>query len=144
MSLRNIFYIQNSKSIIPDETLRLVGQLSLSEKGNTSSIADKYRITDTSIHRCKNRHKMVHAALKVFHQTDSVSEPIRLLRYPTRKQLYNWIVAENVSLTECKPIPRIANPPEHPRNPHYFQRQCHLLNFRYQYIRLPVLGFLYT
>ena len=56
-------------------------------------------------------------ALKVFHQTNSVSETIRILGYPTRKQLYNWIAAEGVSPKERKTLPRIANPPEHPRNP---------------------------
>lgn len=56
-------------------------------------------------------------ALKVFHQTDSVSETIRILGYPTRKQLYNWIAAEDTPPKERKPLPRIANPPEHPRNP---------------------------
>ena len=56
-------------------------------------------------------------ALKVFHQTDSVSETIRILGYPTRKQLYNWIASENISPKGRKPLPRIANSPEHPRNP---------------------------
>lgn len=56
-------------------------------------------------------------ALKVFHQTNSVSETIRILGYQTRKQLYNWIYAENLPPKERKPLPRIANPPEHPRNP---------------------------
>lgn len=56
-------------------------------------------------------------ALKVFHQTNSVSETIRILGYPTRKQLYNWIAAENAPPKERKSLPHIANPPEHPRNP---------------------------
>lgn len=56
-------------------------------------------------------------ALKVFHQTNSVTETIRILGYPTRKQLYNWIADENAPPKVRKPLPRIANPPEHPRNP---------------------------
>ena len=56
-------------------------------------------------------------ALKVFHQTNSVTETIRILGYPTRKQLYNWIAAEDAPPKVRKPLPRIANPPEHPRNP---------------------------
>ena len=34
-------------------------------------------------------------ALKVFHQTESISETIQILGYPTRRQLYNWIATEN-------------------------------------------------
>ena len=56
-------------------------------------------------------------ALKVFHQTNSVSETIQILGYPTRRQLYSWIDDENLPSKERKPLPRIANSPEHPRNP---------------------------
>ena len=56
-------------------------------------------------------------ALEVFHQTNSVSETIRILGYPTRRQLYTWIAAENMVKRERKPLPRFANPPDHPRNP---------------------------
>lgn len=56
-------------------------------------------------------------ALKVFHQTNSVSETIRILGYPTRRQLYSWIDDENLPSKERKPLPRIANSPEHHRNP---------------------------
>ncbi len=52
-------------------------------------------------------------ALKVFHQTNSVSETIRILGYPTRRQLYSWIDDENLPSKERKPLPRIANSPEH-------------------------------
>ena len=55
--------------------------------------------------------------LKVFHQTNSVSETIRILGYPTRRQLYSWIDDENLPSKERKPLPRIANSPDHPRNP---------------------------
>ena len=37
--------------------------------------------------------------------------------YPTRRQLYSWIDDENLPSKERKPLPRIANSPEHPRNP---------------------------
>lgn len=56
-------------------------------------------------------------ALKVFHQTNSVSVTIRILRYPTKRQLYTWIATENMVIRERKQLPRFANPPEHPRNP---------------------------
>ena len=56
-------------------------------------------------------------ALKLFHQTDSISETIRILGYPTRTQLYKWVAAENALPKERKQLPRIANPPDHPRNP---------------------------
>ena len=55
-------------------------------------------------------------ALEVFHQTNSVSETIRILGYPTRRQLYTWIVAENMVKRERKQLPRFANAPEYPRN----------------------------
>lgn len=56
-------------------------------------------------------------ALKVFHQTESVTETIRILDYPTRGQLYNWIEHENESPKIRKQLPVVGNPPEHPRNP---------------------------
>ena len=31
------------------------------------------------------------AALKLYKQSKSVSETVRILGYPTRKQLYNWV-----------------------------------------------------
>ena len=33
-------------------------------------------------------------ALKLHHQTESVSETVRILGYPTRQNLYNWIYEE--------------------------------------------------
>ena len=39
----------------------------------------------------------IEIALKVFHQTESVTETIKILGYPTRRQLYNWIEHENES-----------------------------------------------
>ncbi len=33
-------------------------------------------------------------ALKLFKETQSVSETVRILGYPTRKNLYNWIYEE--------------------------------------------------
>lgn len=62
--------------------------------------------------------KQKSTALEVFHQTDSVSETIRILGYPTRRQLNRWIAAEeNMVKRERKQLPRFANPPDHPRNP---------------------------
>ena len=34
------------------------------------------------------------AALKLYKQSKSVSETVRILGYPTRKQLYNWVYEE--------------------------------------------------
>jgi hypothetical protein len=36
------------------------------------------------------------AALKLYKQSKSVSETVRNLGYPTRKQLYNWIYEEKI------------------------------------------------
>lgn len=49
-------------------------------------------------------------ALAVFHQTNSVSETIRILGYPTKKQLYTWIATENMVKRERKQLLRFANP----------------------------------
>lgn len=35
-------------------------------------------------------------ALKLFKETQSVSETVRILGYPTRKNLYNWIYEEKI------------------------------------------------
>lgn len=56
-------------------------------------------------------------ALKVFHKTESVSDPIRILGYPTRRQLYTWLAQENTPPKDHKKLPIIMNPPDHPRNP---------------------------
>ena len=55
-------------------------------------------------------------ALKLYHQTESVSETVRMLGYPTRKNLYNWIYEEAKPPKVRKEYPIIDNPPEHPRN----------------------------
>ena len=55
-------------------------------------------------------------ALKLYHQTESVSETVRMLGYPTRKNLYNWIYEEANPPKVRKEYPIIDNPPEHPRN----------------------------
>lgn len=34
-------------------------------------------------------------ALLIYHQTESVTETIRILGYPTRRNLYTWIAEEN-------------------------------------------------
>ena len=56
-------------------------------------------------------------ALKLYHQTESVSETVRMLGYPTRKNLYNWIYEEANPTKARKDYPIIDNPPNHPRNP---------------------------
>lgn len=56
-------------------------------------------------------------ALQLYHQTESVSETIRILGYPTRKSLYNWIYEEAHPVKIRKEYPVTDNPPDHPRNP---------------------------
>lgn len=56
-------------------------------------------------------------ALQVYHQTESVTETIRILGYPTRRNLYTWIAEENTPPKTRKKYPVIDNPPDHPRNP---------------------------
>lgn len=56
-------------------------------------------------------------ALEIFHQTNSVPGTIRILGYPTGRQLYIWIAEENIIKRERKPLSRFANPKGHPRNP---------------------------
>ena len=56
-------------------------------------------------------------ALLIYHQTESVTETIRILGYPTRRNLYIWIAEENNPPKTRKEYPVINNPPDHPRNP---------------------------
>ena len=56
-------------------------------------------------------------ALRIYHQTESVTETIRILGYPTRRNLYTWIAEENTTPKTRKEYPVIDNPPDHPRNP---------------------------
>ena len=56
-------------------------------------------------------------ALKLYHQTESVSETVRILGYPTRKNLYNWIYEEKHPTKVREDYPIVDNPPDHPRNP---------------------------
>jgi len=55
-------------------------------------------------------------ALKLYKQTESVSETIRVLGFPTRRQLYNWIYEDSHPKPTRTPE-IILNSPEHPRNP---------------------------
>ena len=52
-------------------------------------------------------------ALRIYHQTESVTETIRILGYPTRRNLYTWIAEENTPLKTRKEY----NPPNYTRNP---------------------------
>ena len=56
-------------------------------------------------------------ALRIYHQTESVTETIRILGYPTRRNLYTWIAEENTPPKTREEYPVINNPPDHPRNP---------------------------
>ena len=45
-------------------------------------------------------------ALRIYHQTESVTETIRILGDPTRRNLYTWIAEENTppkTRKECHP-----------------------------------------
>jgi putative transposase len=57
------------------------------------------------------------AALKLYKQSESVAETVRILGYPTRKQLYNWIYEERHPPKERKKLAEVGNPKDHPRNP---------------------------
>ena len=50
-------------------------------------------------------------ALRIYHQTESVTETIRILGYPTRRNLYTWIAEENTPPKTRKEYPVIDNPP---------------------------------
>lgn len=56
-------------------------------------------------------------ALRLYHQTESVTKTIRILGYPTRRNLYKWISEEKLPPKIRKEYPTVDNPPEHPRNP---------------------------
>ena len=56
-------------------------------------------------------------ALRIYHETESVIETIRILGYPTRRNLYTWIAEKNIPPKTRKEYPVIDNPPDHPRNP---------------------------
>ena len=57
------------------------------------------------------------AALKLYKHSKSVSDTVRILGYPTRKQLYNWIYEEKNPPKVRKKLTDVGNPPYHPRNP---------------------------
>lgn len=61
--------------------------------------------------------KQIKRALKLYHQTNSVSTTVRILGYPSRNQLYKWIQGESLPPKKRKEPKRITNPPNHPRNP---------------------------
>lgn len=56
-------------------------------------------------------------AIQLYDQTKSVTETIRILGYPTRRNLYTWISEKNSPPKVRKDYQIIVNPPEHPRNP---------------------------
>ena len=56
-------------------------------------------------------------ALQLYKETESVSETVRILGFPTRKNLYNWIYENKQKHTTKKISSIVVNSPEHPRNP---------------------------
>ena len=78
-------------------------------------------------------------ALRIYHQTESVTETIRILGYPTRRNLYTWIAEENTPPKTRKEYPVINNPPDHPRNPPlkvklYAIHRCYELGENIKYV----------
>ncbi len=61
--------------------------------------------------------KQKEEALKLYKQSKSVSETVRILGYPTGKQFYNWVYEEKHPPKERKKLAEVGNPPYHPRNP---------------------------
>jgi hypothetical protein len=55
-------------------------------------------------------------ALQLYEETHSVTETIRILGYPERQTLYNWIRAKDQP-QRVKSTYRGENTPEHPRPP---------------------------
>lgn len=53
-------------------------------------------------------------ALRIYHQTESVTETIRIPGYSTRRNLYTWIGEENTLPKTRKEYPVIDNPPRNP------------------------------
>ena len=73
-------------------------------------------------------------ALQIYHQTRSVTKTIRILGYPTRRNLYTWILEENA-------------PPVYSRKPHMIglERQINgektlKRNTVLQYLRCNLFG----
>ena len=50
-------------------------------------------------------------------KTQSVSETVRILGYPTKKHLHNWIYEEKNPPSKRKEYPIVDNSSKHPRNP---------------------------
>ena len=68
------------------------------------------------------------AALKLYKQSKSVSETVRILGYPTRKQLYNWVYEEKHPPKKRKKLTAVGNPPYHPRIHNSFNHFIHIGN----------------
>jgi transposase InsO family protein/transposase-like protein len=60
----------------------------------------------------------IDAALKVYHQCESVTKTIQVLGYPTRRTLYTWIKNEGTIKPLRKTLTNV-NTVEHPRNPSF-------------------------
>ena len=58
----------------------------------------------------------IEAALKLYHQCGSVTKTTCVLGYPSKKELYNWILNEGAVKPARKEL-LLVNTAEHPRNP---------------------------
>ncbi len=60
--------------------------------------------------------EQVETALKLYHQCGSVTKTTRVLGYPSKRKLYEWILNEGTVKPERKEL-LLVNTAEHPRNP---------------------------
>ena len=58
----------------------------------------------------------IEAALKLYHQCGSVTKTTCVLGYPSKKELYNWILNEGVAKPARKKL-LLVNTAEHPGTP---------------------------
>ncbi len=58
----------------------------------------------------------IEAALKLYHQCGSVTKATRVLGYPSKRELYEWILNEGADKPARKEL-LLVNTADHPRNP---------------------------
>ena len=60
--------------------------------------------------------EQIEAALNLYHRCGSVTKTTRVLGYPSKRELYEWILNEGTVKPERKEL-LLVNTAEHPRNP---------------------------
>ena len=73
-------------------------------------------------------------ALRIYHQTESVTETIRILGYPTRRNLYTWIAEENTPPNLESLISKYILPIRPDRNYARQHRVQKPLSFSYRFV----------